>query len=106
VVDTGKVLYLTRFMYIKLLAELFVNNFSHILFSNQPKLYVARGMYEDICSLLKYTTFWILLLICKLAFSFYVEVGMKMLSFITLGSFCLQYLSTKTTKIVTSTFSY
>ncbi|RLN23905.1 callose synthase 7-like [Panicum miliaceum] len=45
-----------------------------LLWWTQPKLYVARGMYEDICSLLKYTTFWILLLICKLAFSFYVEI--------------------------------
>ncbi|PAN30833.1 hypothetical protein PAHAL_5G296500 [Panicum hallii] len=45
------------------------------LWWTQPKLYVARGMYEDICSLLKYTTFWILLLICKLAFSFYVEIS-------------------------------
>jgi len=53
VVDSGKILYLTRFMHIKLLSELFVNNFLHILFSNQPKLYVARGMYEDTCSLLK-----------------------------------------------------
>uniref|UniRef100_A0A0D9V1R5 1,3-beta-glucan synthase n=1 Tax=Leersia perrieri TaxID=77586 RepID=A0A0D9V1R5_9ORYZ len=44
------------------------------LWWTQPKLYVARGMYEDTCSLLKYTLFWILLLICKLAFSFYVEV--------------------------------
>uniref|UniRef100_A0A0E0MXJ1 1,3-beta-glucan synthase n=1 Tax=Oryza rufipogon TaxID=4529 RepID=A0A0E0MXJ1_ORYRU len=43
------------------------------LWWTQPKLYVARGMYEDTCSLLKYTLFWILLLICKLAFSFYVE---------------------------------
>ncbi|CAL4956327.1 unnamed protein product [Urochloa decumbens] len=45
-----------------------------LLWWTQPKLYVARGMYEDICSLLKYTTFWILLLLCKLAFSFYVEI--------------------------------
>lgn len=44
------------------------------LWWTQPKLYVARGMYEDTCSLLKYTLFWILLLICKLAFSFYVEI--------------------------------
>jgi len=46
-----------------------------LLWWTQPKLYVARGMYEDTCSLLKYTTFWILLLICKLAFSFYVEIS-------------------------------
>ncbi|RCV25733.1 hypothetical protein SETIT_5G189100v2 [Setaria italica] len=46
-----------------------------LLWWTQPKLYVARGMYEDTGSLLKYTTFWILLLICKLAFSFYVEIA-------------------------------
>jgi callose synthase len=46
-----------------------------LLWWTQPKLYVARGMYEDTCSLLKYTTFWILLLICKLAFSYYVEIS-------------------------------
>lgn len=45
-----------------------------ILWWAQPKLYVGRGMHEDTCSLLKYTMFWILLLICKLAFSFYVEI--------------------------------
>ncbi|KAF4373230.1 hypothetical protein G4B88_007243 [Cannabis sativa] len=40
----------------------------------QPKLYVGRGMHEDMFSLLKYTLFWIMLLISKLAFSYYVEV--------------------------------
>ncbi|XP_026404620.1 callose synthase 7-like isoform X3 [Papaver somniferum] len=40
----------------------------------QPKLFLGRGMHEDMFSLLKYTMFWILLLICKLAFSFYVEI--------------------------------
>ncbi|CAM8887964.1 unnamed protein product [Rhodiola kirilowii] len=40
----------------------------------QPKLYVGRGMHEDIPSLLKYTFFWILLLISKLSFSYYVEI--------------------------------
>ncbi|GMH07103.1 hypothetical protein Nepgr_008943 [Nepenthes gracilis] len=40
----------------------------------QPKLYVGRGMHEDVCSLLKYTMFWIMLLISKLAFSYYVEI--------------------------------
>uniref|UniRef100_J3L0R0 1,3-beta-glucan synthase n=1 Tax=Oryza brachyantha TaxID=4533 RepID=J3L0R0_ORYBR len=44
------------------------------LWWTQPKLYLARGMYESTCSLLKYTFFWIMLLICKLAFSFYVEI--------------------------------
>ncbi|KAJ1441429.1 Glycosyl transferase, family 48 [Sesbania bispinosa] len=40
----------------------------------QPKLYVGRGMHENIFSLLKYTLFWIMLLISKLAFSYYVEI--------------------------------
>ncbi|CAA0816289.1 Callose synthase 7 [Striga hermonthica] len=40
----------------------------------QPKLYVGRGMHEDIFSLLKYTLFWITLIIVKLAFSYYVEI--------------------------------
>ncbi|XP_044410314.1 putative callose synthase 6 isoform X3 [Triticum aestivum] len=46
-----------------------------LLWWMQPKLYVARGMYEDTCSRLKYTSFWILLLISKLAFSYYVEIS-------------------------------
>uniref|UniRef100_A0A7N0T2R9 1,3-beta-glucan synthase n=1 Tax=Kalanchoe fedtschenkoi TaxID=63787 RepID=A0A7N0T2R9_KALFE len=41
----------------------------------QPKLYVGRGMHEDLLSLIKYTTFWILLLISKLSFSYYVEIS-------------------------------
>jgi callose synthase len=40
----------------------------------QPRLYVGRGMHEDLSSLFKYTMFWILLLISKLAFSYYVEI--------------------------------
>ncbi|KAI3502028.1 hypothetical protein L1887_30059 [Cichorium endivia] len=40
----------------------------------QPKLYVGRGMHEDIFSLFKYTLFWIVLLISKFAFSYYVEI--------------------------------
>ncbi|KAK1438031.1 hypothetical protein QVD17_03832 [Tagetes erecta] len=40
----------------------------------QPKLYVGRGMHEDIFSLFKYTLFWIMLIICKFAFSYYVEI--------------------------------
>ncbi|KAK3183402.1 hypothetical protein Dsin_030688 [Dipteronia sinensis] len=40
----------------------------------QPKLYIGRGLHEDLFSLLKYTLFWILLLISKLAFSYYVEI--------------------------------
>ncbi|KAH9770730.1 callose synthase 7 [Citrus sinensis] len=40
----------------------------------QPKLYVGRGLHEGMFQLLKYTLFWIMLLICKLAFSYYVEI--------------------------------
>ncbi|XP_044492821.1 callose synthase 7-like [Mangifera indica] len=40
----------------------------------QPKLYVGRGLHESIFSLLKYTFFWIVLLISKLAFSYYVQI--------------------------------
>ncbi|XP_021300707.1 callose synthase 7-like [Herrania umbratica] len=45
-----------------------------IMWWAQPKLYVGRGMHEDFFSLLKYTLFWIVLLISKLAFSYYVEI--------------------------------
>ncbi|KAM1768097.1 hypothetical protein ACFX12_046109 [Malus domestica] len=40
----------------------------------QPKLYIGRGLHEDFFSLLKYTLFWIVLLISKLSFSYYVEI--------------------------------
>ncbi|CAN6701588.1 unnamed protein product [Malus baccata var. baccata] len=40
----------------------------------QPKLYIGRGLHEDVFSLLKYTLFWIMLLISKLSFSYYVEI--------------------------------
>ncbi|KAG9447571.1 hypothetical protein H6P81_013699 [Aristolochia fimbriata] len=40
----------------------------------QPKLFIGRGMHENIISLFKYTFFWTLLLISKLAFSYYVEI--------------------------------
>ncbi|PWA73942.1 glycosyl transferase, family 48 [Artemisia annua] len=40
----------------------------------QPKLYVGRGMHEDMFSLFKYTLYWVMLLISKFAFSYYVEI--------------------------------
>ncbi|CAB4304391.1 unnamed protein product [Prunus armeniaca] len=40
----------------------------------QPKLYIGRGLHEDVFSLLKYTLFWIMLLISKLSFSYFVEI--------------------------------
>lgn len=45
-----------------------------LLWWAQPKLYVGRGMHESCFSLIKYTLFWIVLLISKLAFSYYVEI--------------------------------
>ncbi|XXG90536.1 hypothetical protein AAC387_Pa12g2277 [Persea americana] len=45
-----------------------------LLWWAQPKLYVGRGMHEDFFSLMKYTLFWVVLLLCKLAFSYYVEI--------------------------------
>lgn len=41
---------------------------------SQPRLYVGRGMHESSFSLFKYTMFWILLIVTKLAFSYYVEI--------------------------------
>ncbi|RVX12768.1 Callose synthase 3 [Vitis vinifera] len=40
----------------------------------QPRLYVGRGMHESTFSLFKYTMFWVLLIITKLAFSYYIEI--------------------------------
>ncbi|KAM3746808.1 hypothetical protein ACB098_06G229100 [Castanea mollissima] len=40
----------------------------------QPSIFVGRGMPVDMFSMLKYMVFWIMLLISKLAFSFYVEI--------------------------------
>ncbi|MFS8015983.1 putative EXPERA domain-containing protein [Helianthus anomalus] len=36
-----------------------------LMWWSQPRLYVGRGMHEDICSLLKYTLFWIMMVISK-----------------------------------------
>lgn len=41
---------------------------------SQPRLYVARGMHESTLSLFKYTMFWVLLMMSKLAFSYFVEI--------------------------------
>ncbi|XP_058227891.1 callose synthase 3 [Rhododendron vialii] len=41
---------------------------------SQPRLYVGRGMHESTFSLFKYTMFWVLLLMTKLAFSYYIEI--------------------------------
>ncbi|KAK6272767.1 hypothetical protein POUND7_009850 [Theobroma cacao] len=41
---------------------------------SQPRLYVGRAMHESTFSLFKYTMFWVLLIITKLAFSYYIEI--------------------------------
>ncbi|XP_057515200.1 callose synthase 3-like [Amaranthus tricolor] len=41
---------------------------------SQPRLFVGRGMHESPFSLFKYTMFWVLLIITKLAFSYYIEI--------------------------------
>ncbi|XP_050944379.1 callose synthase 1 isoform X4 [Cucumis melo] len=41
---------------------------------SQPRLYVGRGMHESSLSLLQYTFFWILLIMSKLIFSYYLEI--------------------------------
>ncbi|XP_010475255.1 PREDICTED: callose synthase 1-like isoform X2 [Camelina sativa] len=41
---------------------------------SQPRLYIGRGMHESALSLFKYTMFWVVLLISKLAFSYYAEI--------------------------------
>ncbi|PIN16654.1 1,3-beta-glucan synthase/callose synthase catalytic subunit [Handroanthus impetiginosus] len=40
----------------------------------QPRLYIGRGMQEGQVSLLKYTMFWVLLLLSKLSFSYTFEI--------------------------------
>ncbi|KAL8129308.1 hypothetical protein V2J09_018463 [Rumex salicifolius] len=45
-----------------------------MLWWSQPRLYVGRGMHESAYSLIKYTMFWVLLIVTKLAFSYYVEI--------------------------------
>ncbi|XP_065872528.1 callose synthase 2 [Euphorbia lathyris] len=41
---------------------------------SQSRLYVGRGMHESTAALFKYTMFWVLLILSKLAFSYYVEI--------------------------------
>ncbi|KAK9078560.1 hypothetical protein SSX86_002617 [Deinandra increscens subsp. villosa] len=41
---------------------------------SKPQLYVGTEMHENTFSVFKYTTFWILLIITKLAFSYYLEI--------------------------------
>ncbi|XP_052173079.1 callose synthase 3 [Diospyros lotus] len=41
---------------------------------SQPRQYVGRGMHESTFSLFKYTMLWVLLILTKLAFSYYIEI--------------------------------
>ncbi|XP_076911186.1 callose synthase 2-like [Bidens hawaiensis] len=45
-----------------------------IMWWSQLPLYVGRGMHEDPLSLIKYTFFWVVLIVAKLAFSYYLEI--------------------------------
>ncbi|WJX57241.1 hypothetical protein P8452_42823 [Trifolium repens] len=47
------------------------------MWSSQPRLFVGRGMQEGTISLFKYSTFWVRLILSKLAFSYYLEVALK-----------------------------
>ncbi|KAG6607954.1 putative callose synthase 8, partial [Cucurbita argyrosperma subsp. sororia] len=40
----------------------------------EPRLYVGRGMQESQVSMLKYTLFWVLVLLSKFSFSYYFEI--------------------------------
>ncbi|RHN69933.1 putative 1,3-beta-glucan synthase [Medicago truncatula] len=48
--------------------------FRLLLWWQQPRIYVGRGMHESQLSLLKYTLFWVLLLAAKFSFSFFVQI--------------------------------
>ncbi|EHA8588213.1 callose synthase 3 [Cocos nucifera] len=41
---------------------------------SQPRLYVGRGMHESSFSLFMYTMFWVVLILTKLIFSYYIEI--------------------------------
>nr|XP_043619337.1 callose synthase 3-like isoform X2 [Erigeron canadensis] len=45
-----------------------------VMWWSQLPLYVGRGMHEDPLSLIRYTIFWVLLIMAKLAFSYYLEI--------------------------------
>nr|GMC63000.1 callose synthase 5 [Ipomoea batatas]GMC64357.1 callose synthase 5 [Ipomoea batatas]GMC66646.1 callose synthase 5 [Ipomoea batatas] len=55
-----------------------------LLWWSQPRIYVGRGMHESQFALIKYTLFWVLLLCCKFAFSYFVQVVATSLWFYTL----------------------
>ncbi|XP_074585983.1 callose synthase 3-like [Curcuma longa] len=45
-----------------------------LMWWSQPRLFVGRGMHEGPFSLLMYTLFWVILILAKLVFSYYVEI--------------------------------
>ncbi|XP_042488374.1 callose synthase 3-like isoform X2 [Macadamia integrifolia] len=45
-----------------------------VMWWSQPRLYVGRGMHESTLSLFKYSMFWVLLIITKITFSYYIEI--------------------------------
>ncbi|XP_049933320.1 callose synthase 5-like [Nymphaea colorata] len=45
-----------------------------LLWWSQPRMYIGRGMHESQFALFKYTLFWVLLLICKLSFSYFIQI--------------------------------
>ncbi|XP_024540407.1 callose synthase 3 isoform X3 [Selaginella moellendorffii] len=45
-----------------------------LLWWSQPPCYIGRGMHEEPLHLFSYTFFWIVLITCKLLFSYYVEI--------------------------------
>ncbi|CAL0327582.1 unnamed protein product [Lupinus luteus] len=48
--------------------------FRLLLWWSQPRCYVGRGMHESQFALFKYTLFWVILLVSKFAFSFFVQI--------------------------------
>ncbi|WOK92140.1 callose synthase 5-like [Canna indica] len=48
--------------------------FRFLLWWSQPRIYVGRGMQESQFTLFKYTFFWLLLLFCKFAFSYFMQI--------------------------------
>ncbi|KAL8528945.1 hypothetical protein ACS0TY_006425 [Phlomoides rotata] len=45
-----------------------------LLWWAQPRIYVGRGMHESQFTLIKYTLFWVLLLLSKFAFNFFLMI--------------------------------
>ncbi|KAK8934984.1 Callose synthase 3 [Platanthera zijinensis] len=41
---------------------------------SQPRLFIGRGMHESAFSLFMYTIFWVILIVTKLIFSYYIEI--------------------------------